>query len=427
MSKGRSYKGGVAQKSNPRRPTLDRRLFILSTLAASAATAQTPTPSPSQLLGAGGDAYFTDWLDGFYSRALTEGVARPVLDRELSGLAPDPRVIAADGRQPEFAKPVSDYVKGAVTEGRVNLGRARAAAIPQFAAIEGQFGVPRAILIGVWAMESGFGAQQGDLDVIRSLATLAASGRRRPWAEGELLACLTIIGSGEAPRERLRGSWAGAMGQTQMLPSTYLSTAIDADGDGRRDIWGSAPDALASAANLLEKGGWRRGEGWAREVVLPAGFDYGLSEGPQEAPDWWRAKGARRADGAPWSSADEAVKWVLLLPSGATGPAFLAGPDHYAIRKYNNSVAYALSVGLLADRIAGGSGLVTPWPHETPLSLTDRMTAQQALASKGFNPGTIDGVAGLGTRQALRAWQKSQGLPADGYLSPEMIARLKAS
>jgi lytic murein transglycosylase len=421
MGKGRSYKGGGPDKSNRRRPTLDRRHFLL-TAAALAATGQSPTPS--QLLGAGGDGYFTDWLDGFYARALSAGVARPTLDLALSGLTPDPRVIAADGRQPEFAKPVSDYVKGAVTEGRVALGQTKATAISQFPAIEAQFGVPRAILIGVWAMESGYGVQQGDLDVVRSLATLAATGRRRPWAEGELLACLTIIGSGDAPRERLRGSWAGAMGQTQMLPSTYLSTAVDGDGDGKRDIWGSAPDALASAANLLEKGGWRRGEGWAREVILPTGFDYGLSEGPKETPGWWTAKGARRADGATWSTADSAAEWVLLLPSGATGPAFLAGPNHFAIRKYNNSVAYALSVGLLADRIAGGSGVVKPWPHETPLSLTDRLTAQQALAAKGFNPGTIDGVAGLGTRQALRAWQKSQGLPADGYLSPDMIRRL---
>ncbi len=424
MGKARSYKGAAPSKSNLRSTTLDRRHFLLAT-AAIACMAQTPTPS--QLLGAGGDAYFTDWLDGFYARALASGAPRPVLDRELSGLSPDPRVIAADGRQPEFAKPVSDYVKGAVTEGRVNLGRAKAASIPQFAGIEARFGVPRAILIGVWAMESGYGAQQGDLDVIRSIATLAATGRRRPWAEGELLACLTIIGSGEAPRDRLKGSWAGAMGQTQMLPSTFLGSAVDGDGDGRRDIWTSAPDALASAASLLAKGGWRRGEGWAREVILPAGFDYGLSEGPEQTPDWWKAKGVRRADGAPWTAADSAAGWVLLLPSGAAGPAFLAGPNHYAIRKYNNSVAYALSVGLLADRIGGGTGLVTPWPHETPLSLSDRMAAQQALASKGFNPGTIDGVAGVGTRQALRAWQRSQGLPADGYLSPEVIRRLKAS
>jgi membrane-bound lytic murein transglycosylase B len=423
MSKGRSYKGVGSQKSNRRRSALNRRQILL-TAAALVVSGQAPTPA--QLLGAGGDAYFTDWLDGFYVRALAAGVTRPILDLALSGLAPDPRVIAADSRQPEFAKPVGDYVRGAVTQGRADLGRAKARGVAQLPAIDARFGVPSAILIAIWAMESGYGVNQGDLDVIRSLATLAASGRRRPWAEGELLACLTIIGSGEASRARLRGSWAGAMGQTQMLPSTYFSTAVDGDGDGRRDIWTSAPDALASAANLLVKGGWRRGEGWAREVILPLGFDYGLSEGPEQKPEQWRAVGARRADGLPWNATDRDAPWTLLLPSGAQGPAFLAGPNHYAIRKYNNSVAYALSVGLLADRVAGGSGLVTPWPHETPLSLTDRLAAQQALAAKGFNPGTIDGIAGLGTRQALRAWQRSQGLPADGYLSPDVIRRLMA-
>ena len=401
-----------------------RRHFLLT---AAALTVMGQTPTPAQLLGASGDPYFLDWLSGFYKQALASGMSRSILDRELSGLSPDPRVVASDGRQPEFAKPVSDYVRGAVTEGRVSLGRSKAAAIPQLAEIERKHGVPRAILIGIWAMESGYGAQQGDLDVIRSLATLAASGRRRPWAESELLACLKIISSGEAPRERLRGSWAGAMGQTQMLPSTFLSSAEDGDGDGHRDIWTSAPDALASAANLLAKGGWRQGLGWAREVILKPGFDCGLSEGPEQTPDQWRASGARRADGLPWTQADAGATWTLLLPIGSTGPAFLAGTNHYAIRKYNNSVAYALSVGLLADRVAGGSGLITPWPKEVPLSLTDRMAAQQALLSKGFSPGQIDGVAGLGTRQALRAWQKSVGLPADGYLSPEMIRRLRTS
>jgi membrane-bound lytic murein transglycosylase B len=276
-------------------------------------------------------------------------------------------------------------------------------------------------------MESKFGAQMGGMDIIRCLATLAALGRRRAWAESELMAALKILADGDAPRERLKGSWAGAMGQTQMLPSTYLSSAADGDGDGKRDIWGSAPDALASAANLLAKDGWRRDEDWAREVILPAGFDYGLSEGPSEVPYWWAGKGALRADGAAWSAADAAAKCILLLPSGAAGPAFLALPNHFVIRKYNNSLAYALAVGLLADAFAGAPPLVRPWPQETPLSLDDRLAAQTALASLGYNPGQADGVIGLGTRQALRAWQQAEGIPADGYLSTEVVARLKAS
>jgi lytic murein transglycosylase len=348
-----------------------------------------------------------------------------VLDRELSGLSSDPRIVAFDARQPEFARPVSAYIAGVVSDARVATGRAKRGAIPQFGAIEQTYGVPRDILIAVWAMESNFGALQGDFDIVRSLATLAAAGRRRPWAEGELLAALKIIGDGDAPRWKLRGSWAGAMGQTQLLPSTYLSSAVDGDGDGRRDIWGSAPDALASAANLLAKGGWRRGQGWAREVILPAGFDYGLSENATEVPAWWRSKGARRADGTTWSPADADAAAMLLLPSGAAGPAFLALPNHFAVRTYNNSIAYALGVGLLADRFAGGGPLRTPWPLETPLSLTDRLDAQTALIKLGFNPGDADGAIGLKTRQALRAWQRGQGLPADGYLSPQIVARLR--
>jgi len=407
---------------------MDRRLFLTLALAGLAPTggaiAQS-APTPADLLGVTGEAYFIEWLNGFYQRALEGGVPRALLDHELSGLSSDPRITALDAQQPEFARPISAYIEGTVNQKRIDIGREKRASVTQFAAIERTWGVPRDILIGVWAMESNFGALQGDFDIIRCLATLAAAGRRRTWAEGELLAALKIIGDGDAPRSKLRGSWAGAMGQTQFLPSTYLATAVDGDGDGRRDIWGSAPDALASAANLLAKGGWRRGEGWAHEVVLPAEFDYGLSENAKEASGWWGAKGARKADGTTWSPADAAASAMLLLPAGAAGPAFLALPNHFTIRTYNNSIAYALAVGLLADRFAGAGPLRTPWPHETPLSLTDRLDTQTALIRLGFNPGPPDGAIGLMTRQALRAWQKSKGLPADGYLSPEIVAMLR--
>jgi lytic murein transglycosylase len=408
---------------------MDRRFFLHLAVATGAlpAAALAQTPKPSDLLGVSGEAYFTTWLNDFYARAMAAGVSRAMLDQQLSGLSPDPRVAALDARQPEFAKPVSDYINGSISPGRIAIGRSKRGSIAAFASIEQTYGVPRDILIGVWAMESGFGAIQGDMDVIRSLATLAALGRRRPWAESELLAAFRVLASGEVSRARLRGSWAGAMGQTQILPSTYLSSAVDGDGDGKKDIWGSAPDALATAANLLKLGGWRRGEGWAREVIAPHGFDFGLSEGPKEIPAWWKAKGVRRADSGAWSSADSAAPCVFMAPSGAGGPAFLLLPNHFAIRKYNNSIAYALAVGLLADRFAGGGPLVTPWPHETPLSLTERMDAQSALAKLGFNPGEPDGLVGIGTRQALRAWQAAHGLAADGYLSPDMVRRLRAA
>lgn len=420
---------------------MDRRIFLVLLLAGCAGpapppvtTAPTPAPTPAAAPVAPPpavapaaptvDAGFDSWKADFRGRAIAAGVRGDVVDRELAGLTPNPRVISLDSAQPEFSKPIGAYIQGTVSDERIARGRRYRDELPYLPAIEQQFGVPREILIAVWAMESAFGAVQGDFDVVRSMSSLAYHGRRRAWAEGELIAALRIIQSGEDSRAQLKGSWAGAMGQTQFLPSNYLSTAVDADRDGRRDIWGSSNDALASAANLLAKGGWVRGESWAREVTVPADFDFSLTEGPRETPGWWEAKGVRAADGGPWKSADQAAKAMLVAPSGAGGPIFLLFPNHFAIRTYNNSTAYALGIGLLADRFAGGAPLVKPWPVETPLAIGDRIAAQTALAKLGFNPGAPDGVIGVNTRTALRAWQKARGLTADGYLSMEMVRRL---
>lgn len=375
---------------------------------------------------ASGDMIFDAWAGEFHARAVSAGIRPDVLAREFANLTPDPRVAAMDSRQPEFSKPISVYLQGVVTADRISIGRRRAAAVSDLAAIETRFGVPREVLQAIWGLESGFGTLQGDRDTLRSLATLAAQGRRRGWAEAELIATLKIIQSGEHGRARLRGSWAGAMGQTQFIPSTFLSTAVDQDGDGRRDIWISSSDALASAANLLAKGGWVRGQSWAREVTAPPGFDFSLTEGPREAPAWWAERGVRRADGRSWSPVDAGAPAQLVAPTGANGPLYLVFPNHFAIRRYNNSLAYALGVGLLADRFGGETGPRRAWPAEPHISLMDRMTAQRALVALGFDPGAPDGVVGLGTRNALRAWQKARGLVADGYLSPDMVMRLKA-
>lgn len=411
----------LAGCATPPAPPASTRLATAASDVAVPAAAQSIAP-----LTASGDMIFDTWASEFQGRALAAGIRPEVLSREMAGLTPDPRVAGLDSRQPEFSKPISEYLKGVVTSDRIVIGQRRAADTPRISQIESRFGVPRQILMGVWAMESGFGAIQGDLDTVRSLATLAAQGRRRPWAEGELIATLRIIQSGEFPRARLRGSWAGAMGQTQFIPTTFLETAVDEDGDGRRDVWGSSPDALGSAANLLAKAGWVRGQGWAREVTAPPGFDFSLTESASELPAWWADRGVRPADGKPWSETDALAKAQLIAPTGAAGPLFLLLPNHFAIRKYNNSIAYALGVGLLADRVAGQGPLVKPWPQETPLSLVDRMTAQRALTAVGFDPGGSDGVVGMNTRRALREWQKARGLTADGYLSADMVRRLKA-
>ena len=419
---------------------MDRRVFLVLLLAGCAdpsanlvptvtptppaPTPQAPTPvvPPTQ----SGDRSFDEWASDFYSRAVKAGLPSSLLDHELAGLVPDPRVESLDTRQPEFAKPFGDYIKGVVSEDRVAIAARRKPAIAStLTGIEARYGVPGDILMAIWAMETGFGAVMGDFDVIRSMATLASEGRRQQFAEDQLMAALQIIGSGEFSRAQLRGSWAGAMGQTQFIPTSFLSTAVDGDGDGRRDVWGSSADALASAANLLAKGGWQRGQGWAREVTVPDGFDYSLTEGPREVPDWWAQQGVRRTDGLPWGAADQAAKAMLIAPTGAQGPAFLLFPNHFVIRKYNNATTYALGVGLLADRFGGMGGVIKPWPYESALSIGDRIVTQRALAQLGFDPGQPDGVVGVNTRNALRTWQKSRGLTADGYLSQDMVRRLK--
>lgn len=424
---------------------MDRRVFLVLLLAGCADTSpqgpltavspppppaprpqpSAPTPGSTTPVPAG-ELAFDTWLADFRVRALAAGLSPQLLDRELSGVTPDPKVISLDSRQPEFSKPVGAYINGVISDDRVAVGRRKRDELAFLPTIEARYGVPRDILLAVWAMESAFGQLQGNFDVVRSMVSLAADGRRRAWAEGELIAALKIIDSGEVSRAQLKGSWAGAMGQTQFIPSSYRATAVDFDGDGKRDIWGSDADSLASAANLLARGGWKPGVGWAKEVILPQGFDYSVTEVEKQIPAWWEARGVRRADGLPWTAQDAAQPAMLILPSGAAGPAFLALPNHFAIRTYNNSTSYALGIGLLADRFGGGGPLVTPWPVETPLALADRMAAQIALARVGFNPGPADGVIGAGTRKALRAWQQSNQLPADGYLSNDMVARLKA-
>ncbi|HKT53530.1 MAG TPA: peptidoglycan-binding protein [Caulobacteraceae bacterium] len=404
---------------------MDRRLFLLLSVAGVANPGSTPLRSGGSAVVQSGDPNFDAWAADYIARAIQSGLPAPVVDREFRGLTPDRDVVARDSQQPEFSKPISEYVQSVAADGRVDAGRKKMAATPALGQIEARFGPPPEILVSIWGVESAFGRLQGDFDVLRSLASLAAAGRRRAWAESQLDALIRIIASGKATRAELRGSWAGAMGQTQLEPDTYLDLAIDLRGGDRPDVWRSADDALASAAHLLQNGGWRRGEPWQREVRLPSGFDYGLAEGPTKSAAAWDSQdGIKPATGAGWAHTD--ADTVLILPAGAAGPAFLAYPNHFVIRKYNNSLAYALGVGLLADRIAGRSRLAQPWPKEEPLSIADRVGAQSALNKLGYDAGPADGQVGIKTRVALRAWQKSQKLPADGYLTPHVAGVLVA-
>ncbi len=384
-------------------------------------TDPTPAPAPTPPVAAPVDqAGFDGWKQGFLARH--GGARRAQYESELAGLTPDPSVIRLDRNQPEFSRPAGAYIQNAVTPTRIAQGRQRTDRVPW--AVVQRYGVPSEILVAIWAQESAFGQVQGDNDVIRSLATLAYDGRRRDWAEAQLKNALDIVVDGRRPRAGLKGSWAGAMGQTQFMPDNYLRLGVDETGDGKVDIWGSDADALASAANLLAQAGWKRGQGWGYEVVLPSNFDYSDAEGPRHPWSYWAARGVTLAHGGAPNAAEAGEEATILLPQGARGPAFLALPNHYVIRRYNNSVSYALAIGLTADGIQGRPGLVGTWPDDGPLSRDQRIGAQRALTAMGYDTQGIDGVIGANTRAALRRWQMATGRLADGYLTAALADEL---
>ena len=384
--------------------------------------APVPAPVPPQA-DANDQAGFEGWKQGFLSRH--GGNRRAAYERELAGLTPDATVLRLDRNQPEFSRPAGAYIQNAASPARIAQARQRYDRVPW--AVTQRFGVPAEILVSIWANESSFGQVQGDHDVIRSLATLAYDGRRRDWAEAQLKDALDIVVDGRRDRAGLKGSWAGAMGQTQFMPDNYLRLGVDQDGDGKVDIWGSEADALASAANLLARAGWKRGQAWGYEVTLPAGFDYAEAEGPKHPWRFWAARGVTLARGGTPTAAEALEDATLLLPQGARGPAFLALPNHYVIRRYNNSVSYALAIGLTADGIAGKPGLVGTWPDDAPLSREQRIGTQAALTRRGYDTQGIDGVIGSNTRAALRRWQIANGRIADGYLTAEIANELMSA
>ena len=382
--------------------------------------APAPAPAPQLPAPAVDQAGFEGWKQGFLARH--GGARRAAYERELAGLTPDPSVIRLDRNQPEFSRPAGAYIQNAVTATRIAQARQRTDRVPW--SVVQRYGVPSEILVAIWAQESAFGQVQGDNDVIRSLATLAWDGRRRDWAEAQLKDALDIVVDGRRSRAGLKGSWAGAMGQTQFMPDNYLRLGVDETGDGKVDIWGSDADALASAANLLAQAGWKRGQSWGYEVRLPANFDYSDAEGARHPWAYWAGRGVTLAQGGAPNAAEAREEAVILLPQGARGPAFLALPNHYVIRRYNNSVSYALVIGLTADGIQGRPGLVGVWPDDGPLSRDQRIGAQRALTALGYDTQGVDGVIGANTRAALRRWQMATGRLADGYLTADLADEL---
>lgn len=386
--------------------------------AATTSAAPEPTVTDAQR--------FAAWLQAFRAQARAAGITEATLQVALADVRLRPRTLALDRAQPEFTRQVWDYLDSAASATRVANGQARLAQHRDtIEAAAARHGVPAPHLVAIWGMESNYGQNTGDVPVIDALATLAFEGRREAWARGELIAALKILQQGDIDAAHMRGSWAGAMGQTQFMPSAFLSRALDGDGDGRRDIWRSLPDVMASTANYLARAGWVSGEACAPEVRLPEGFDVARADASlrQDAAQW-AAEGVQLADGGPLPPLSDAQ---VLLPAGARGPAFLAGPNFRAVLRYNNATSYALGVCLLAQRVAGGGALQAPWPRdERALGRSEVQALQGALRARGFDAGAPDGLLGPATRAALRAWQRSVGLPPDGFATAAQLQRLQA-
>ncbi|PKP73470.1 MAG: lytic murein transglycosylase [Alphaproteobacteria bacterium HGW-Alphaproteobacteria-6] len=381
---------------------------------------------PETLHPAAATAGFDRWIAGFRGRALAQGIRAEVFDRAFRGVAYDPAVIARDRNQSEFTKPIWDYLDSAVSDTRVANGKAALAANRRvLERIEARFGVDKEVVVAIWGLESAYGTHRGDTPLIGALASLAYDGRRGKFFEAQLVAALKIVQAGDVDPRAMTGSWAGAMGHTQFIPTSYLAHAVDFTGDGRRDIWSDDPtDALASTAAYLARSGWVTGQPWGVEVRLPAGFDYALTgERVRKTAAEWAALGVRDAAGG--RIADHGAA-SILMPAGARGAAFMIFRNFQAIERYNAADAYVIAVGHLADRIRGGGPIRAGWPRgDRVLAAAERRELQERLTRAGFDTGGIDGRIGPNTIAAIRAFQRARGMTPDGYASLEILNRLR--
>ncbi len=386
-----------------------RRFFVLLAVLAFPAHAQTA---------------FDDWLAAFREDAEAQGISSATLDAALTGLTPVERVIELDGRQPEFVHTFAHYLGRRVTPRQVARGQAmlqeHAALLD---AVEQEYGIPKAVLVAFWGLETNYGATQGSLNIPASLATLAFDGRRSAFFRNQLLDALRIIDAGHVQAIDMNGSWAGAMGHMQFMPSTFRAYAVDGDDDGRIDVWQSLPDAMASAGNYLQRAGWRANQPVALEVRLPQGFDWPLARIGHRLPvAEWGALGVTQADASALPAA--AGRAAIVLPQGWQGPAFMVFDNFDVVMRWNRSVNYALTVAQLAHQLTGGAPLSAGMDAADPLNATDLKAMQQALNELGFDVGAADGVVGPLTRTAIRRYQVTHQLPVDGYPSPDLLAHV---
>ncbi|PPJ45616.1 lytic murein transglycosylase [Rhizobium sp. KAs_5_22] len=378
---------------------------------------------------ASADAGFKKWINGFYSTAAKSGISQKTYNQAFAGVSePDPFVLEKARYQPEFKAQIWDYLDSRVNPYTVQIGREMAAKYGStLAALERHFGVDRNILLAIWSMESNYGAALESPDrlhhVPRALATLGyADAKRSKYAKNQLIAALKMLQNGDVASKNLMGSWAGAMGHTQFIPSSYLLYAIDADGNGRRDIWHSVPDALATSANLLAKNGWQTGKTWGYEIVVPKGGH--AHAGKTKTLAQWAALGFARPSGKGFKNGGERAE--LKMPGGANGPGFLMTKNFFTIKRYNAADSYALAVGLLADELAGYGGMKQGWPRpDGSLDIKEKFELQSRMQALGYYDGKIDGNFGSGSKAAIAAIQARLGMAADGQPSKDLLDKLR--
>lgn len=404
--------------------------LTLAACAGGAAIVDMRGAAPSAPDGTGQS--FPDWVRSYRGYAMANGISAQVFDAAFANVRYNPRVTASNENQPEFGRAFWDYVDRAVSATRVENGREKLNQNRSLLSrVEQQYGVPPSIVTAIWGMESGYGGNLGSTNIVEALATLAYSGNRRKFGSEQLLAALKILEEKDIAPTRMVGSWAGAMGHTQFIPTTYIAYAVDGDGDGLRNLWDSMPDVFGSTANYLVKHGWKRGQPCYVEVRTPQGFDYAQADlDSVETASTWASRGVTRVNGQPLlgQGIDSNDKVAILIPTGHEGPSFAIFENFRAVLRYNQAQTYALSVCLLANRIDGRGGIVADWPRNDPpvLATAERMEVQRLLAKFDANIGEPDGVFGRKTRASVRAFQAANGMVPDGYATQSLLRALRA-
>lgn len=368
------------------------------------------------------------WKRDFMDRAISKGYAPDLVRSVIIPAKINPLALERDANQPEFTKPVWSYVDGAASDARISDGREKMAdTAATFQAIEARYRVPRNVLTAIWGLESSYGRILGTHDIVDSLSTFAFEGRRKNFGEQQLFAILDLIAAGDVRPEQLTGAWAGAMGMTQFIPTTFRDYAVDFDGNGNKDLWTDPGDALASAASYIARSGWREGEPVMTEVRLPNRFDYSVTDGSRKTVNEWTGLGVQPVSGDRWSPDEGFLEAKLIAPGGARGPKFLTFKNFDVLKRYNNSTSYVMGISVLADAFAGRPGIQQDWPRgDELLSFEDKKAMQQRLTDLGFDTQGVDGRIGPNSRKALRAWQTANGLTADGYIEQRLFKQMMA-